>query len=45
MLNITGGGENRIKAEKELFWLKPRIIFDMNPDAEEVKKLVEGLFI
>ena len=45
MLNITGGGENKFKAEKELFWLKPRVVFDMNPDAEEVKKKVDELFI
>jgi cysteate synthase len=44
MLNITGGGEARFKSENELFYLKPQIIFDMNPDAEEVKKLVDELF-
>jgi cysteate synthase len=44
MLNITGGGENKFKSERELYYLKPRIVFDMNPDAEEVKKLVEELF-
>jgi cysteate synthase len=44
MLNITGGGESKFKSERELFYLKPQIIFDMNPDAEEVKKLVEELF-
>jgi cysteate synthase len=44
MLNITGGGENKFKAERELFYLKPHIIFDINPDAEEVKKLVGELF-
>jgi len=45
MLNITGGGEDKFKAEKELFYLNPVLTFDMNPDAETVKKKVEGLFI
>jgi cysteate synthase len=44
MLNITGGGENKFKSERELFYLKPHIIFDINPDAEDVKKLVGELF-
>jgi len=44
MLNITGGGENKFKSERELYYLKPRIVFEMNPDAEEVKKLVKELF-
>jgi cysteate synthase len=44
MLNITGGGECKFKAEKELFWLKPQIVFDINPDAEEIQKRVASLF-
>lgn len=44
MLNITGGGEQKFKSEKELYYLKPRIVFDMNPDAEEVQKGVASLF-
>ena len=44
MLNITGGGENRFKAEKELFFLKPDLIFDFNPDVEIVKEKVKKLF-
>ncbi len=32
MLNITGGGEAKFKAENELFYLKPEIIFDIDPD-------------
>jgi cysteate synthase len=31
MLNITGGGEKRFKAEKELFYLKPDLVFDIDP--------------
>jgi cysteate synthase len=44
MLNITGGGEQKFKAENDLFNLKPALIFDMNPNAEEVKSKVEKLF-
>jgi cysteate synthase len=44
MLNITGGGENKFKAEKELFYLKPDLIFDFNPDVELVQKEVSALF-
>ncbi len=44
MLNITGGGENRFKAEKDLFYLKPDLIFDIDPDTEEVKTKVRKLF-
>ncbi|MBK7031405.1 MAG: cysteate synthase [Bacteroidales bacterium] len=44
MLNITGGGEQRFQREKELFFLKPDLIFDMNPSIEEVAALVPSLF-
>ncbi|MFW6289331.1 MAG: cysteate synthase [Mariniphaga sp.] len=44
MLNITGGGENRFKAEKELFFLKPDLIFGIDPNADQVKKKVKMLF-
>jgi cysteate synthase len=44
MLNITGGGEEKFKAEKELFYLKPQIIFDINPNEEDVKKQLAELF-
>lgn len=44
MLNITGGGEQKFKAENELFYLKPTLVFDMNPDAELVKEKVGLLF-
>lgn len=37
MLNITGGGEERFKQDKELFYLKPSIVFDINPDSDDVK--------
>ncbi len=44
MLNITGGGEARFKADNELFYLKPEIVFDIDPDEDEVKAKIEALF-
>jgi cysteate synthase len=44
MLNITGGGEKRFKAEKELFYMKPHIVFDINPDPLDVKEKTGKLF-
>lgn len=44
MLNITGGGESRFKAEKELYYLKPGYIFDIDPDPDDVKERVGKLF-
>ncbi len=43
MLNITGGGEERFKAGKELYYLKPDIIFDIDPDPEVVKTEIQKL--
>ena len=44
MLNITGGGEERFKAENKLYYLKPEIIFDIDPDPTEVKEKLSTLF-
>jgi cysteate synthase len=44
MLNITGGGEERFQQENKLFYLKPELMFDINPDEEEVKKKLSKLF-
>lgn len=44
MLNITGGGEKRFKREKEVNYLKPSYVFDINPDIETVKEVLENLF-
>ena len=44
MLNITGGGEKRFKADKHLHYLKPSLIFDINPNEEEVKQNLNKLF-
>ena len=44
MLNITGGGEKRFQREKTLHFLKPDLIFDMNPSLDEVAERVPSLF-
>lgn len=44
MLNITGGGEMKFKNENTIHYLKPDIIFDIDPDVEEVKEKVRKLF-
>ena len=44
MLNITGGGEERIKREKEVIYLKPSHVFDIDPDLETVKEVLDKLF-
>ncbi|NOX48844.1 MAG: cysteate synthase [Chlorobi bacterium] len=44
MLNITGGGEERFKRENELVYLKPSLIFDIDPDFNEVKEKLESLY-
>lgn len=44
MLNITGGGEDRFKHDKELHYLKPSLAFDIDPDEDEVISKVEALF-
>lgn len=44
MLNITGGGEERFKQDKELYYLKPSIVFDINPDSDDVKARILDLY-
>lgn len=44
MLNITGGGEEKFKAENKLFYLKPELIFNIDPEPDEVKKQISELF-
>lgn len=44
MLNITGGGEKRMKEGKQLHHLKPSKVFGINPDPREVLDFVETLF-
>lgn len=44
MLNITGGGEERLKGEKEVTYLKPSHVFEISPSLETVKEVLGGLF-
>ncbi|MCK5080449.1 MAG: cysteate synthase [Bacteroidales bacterium] len=44
MLNITGGGEERFKRENKLYYLKPSMVFDIDPDLEDVAEKLEVLF-
>ena len=44
MLNITGGGEMKFKSENTIHYLKPNIVFDIDPNPEEVKEKVRALF-
>ena len=44
MLNITGGGEARYKADKEIFYLKPSLVFPLSSNADDVAAKVEELF-
>lgn len=44
MLNITGGGEAKFKNITKLHYLKPSIVFNVDPDFEEVKRKLEDLF-
>ena len=43
MLNITGGGEKRFKEDREIFYMKPTKVFDINASKEEVKEFVKNL--
>ena len=44
MLNITGGGEKRMKSEKPIWNLKPSKIYPLAPDPDRVVKEAEELF-
>jgi len=44
MLNITGGGEKRFMHDKKLHYLKPSLVFDIDPDKETVKQKLKDLF-
>lgn len=43
MLNITGGGEERFKLDNELHYLKPLLVFDVDPDENEVLEKISEL--
>jgi cysteate synthase len=40
MINITGGGEARMKAERPLFRLEPSLVFGFEPSQEEVTEKI-----
>ncbi len=44
MLNITGGGEERFKSDKEIFYLEPSKIFPYNFNEDDVLEYVNNLF-
>ncbi len=44
MLNITGGGENRMRQEHKIWNLEPSHVFSLTPDVEDVIQKVEALF-
>ena len=44
MLNITGGGIGRFKAENSYYQKKPDLVFAINTLSEEIQKLVAELF-
>ena len=44
MLNITGGGEKRMKKGKTLHYLLPSQVLDINPSLEEVDNALKKIF-
>ncbi len=44
MLNVTGGGEKHFQQGKKLYYLKPSLVFDLDPDPDEVLRQVSALF-
>ncbi len=44
MINITGGGEKKIKSEKEVTFLKPVHIFEVTPSLETVEEVINKMF-
>jgi cysteate synthase len=44
MLNVTGGGENKFKTHKELFFLKPSLIFPVNSGIDNIRDKIGKLF-
>ncbi|MCU4165920.1 cysteate synthase [Carboxylicivirga caseinilyticus] len=44
MLNITGGGEKKFKQDKEVVYLKPSYVFEINPPLAKVEEVMNELF-
>ena len=43
MLNITGGGIEKYKSENKVDYLKPQLVFPLNPDPQSVRHQVKML--
>ncbi len=44
MLNITGGGEEKYKQSREVFYLKPDVVFELDATADFILQEVNKLF-
>ncbi len=44
MLNVTGGGEKRYKAGRQMWHLKPSIVFPLTASEADVISRTEALF-
>lgn len=44
MLNITGGGEKKFKQDKDVVYLKPSYVFEINPPLAKVEEVMNELF-
>lgn len=44
MLNITGGGIEKFKSEHNVNYLKPELVFPLNPDPLSVREHIKRLF-
>ena len=44
MLNITGGGIEKFKSEHNVSYLKPELVFPLNPDPLSVREHIKRLF-
>ncbi len=44
MLNITGGGEELFKQGRKLHYLKPSLVFDINPAFDDLEEKLKNLY-
>ena len=44
MLNITGGGVQRLKYEKRLHYMQPDAVFQINASIDEIKAKLAEIF-
>ena len=45
MLNVTGGGERRYKAGRQMWYLKPSIVFPLTASETDIIGRTEALFV